>query len=640
MLRMSTVATVLRETFPMREGQPVPYIAFPVSDADIPSSADILSSYAEPPMLPFDVFAVAGRLIELSGAYHHIAPPSHKRSARLLHLSADEISTARAVARCWRRLDGFRFMRPSEAATFRGWRKTADGTPLTPLFTWWHELFDRHGGDHVVDGGQFDHKPPGWWRSALMLFIAADEAAAGVGFHPAVAAVGGGQDEEAPWFERFVNLIFLVAGKTLHFEADGTAATSAISTYSAAEKSVVCVLPKARTPSVGCTMRSLSHNLALMPPQGIATGRWMPYVFTSAPPDERHLNLLLVPFPYSIAASAFKPHNDEIACGQRGGFFGVDQQWLKHVSVETMTEFVVALAHEAQREVDSIHAIIFPELALNEAFYEALVVHLPAKLRGLEFMVAGVSNVGHRNGNFVNMTVFQAQASPATTTLGFTSKREKHHRWRLDRDQIISYGLQGVLSPSLYWWEDIDLLSRRVDFAVIRKGSVISALICEDLARVDPCQELIRSVGPSIIFALLMDAPQIKARWPARHATILAEDPGSAVLTMTSKAMMNRQDRLGIYPSKGDADRVIGLWRDDSNPTPEEIICGRDQHGVLLTLSGSHVAEESLDGRTDNRVVAWRFAGQRQLGLDRRVNNFLDVIGPEARSIPGAAPGA
>ena len=616
---MTAVATLLHETFPSRDGEAAPYLAFPEAAGD---------AYAAPPMIPFDVFAIAGRLLELSGAYHHIAPPNRERAKRLLGISAEEIAEARAVAVAWRRMDGFTFMNPAHAADYATWRQTPDGRALDPLFAWWNELFARHGAAHVVDGGRSDHPPPGWWRPALRLFIAADEAAEGIGFNPAVPPKGAASN--APWFERFVNLIFLFVGSTMSFEADGTAETSAISTLSAAEKSVVCVLPKARTPAIGCTMRSLSHNLALMPPQGIATGRWMPYVFTDAPPDERHLNLLLIPFPYTIAASAFRPRNDDIACGQRGGFFGLDQKWLERLTPATLVEFVVALAQEAVREVDRIHAVVFPELALDESFYQALVEQLPAALKGLEFLVAGVSNLGERIGNFVNVTVFQAQGGEASATgLGFTSTREKHHRWRLDRDQIIGYGLQGTLSPSLFWWEDIDLLSRRVDFAVIRSGSVISALICEDLARVDPCQELIRSVGPSIIFALLMDAPQIKERWPARHATILAEDPGSAVLTMTSKAMMNRQDRLGIYPSKSDKDRVIALWRDDSKPTPEEILCGKGQHGVLLTLSGGHVLEESLDGRQTSAAISWRFAGQRQLGLAGREQHFSDVLGDE-----------
>ena len=622
---MSTVAGVLRETFPVRSGESVPYLAFPEGGRD---EADL---YATPPMLPFDLFAVAARLMQLSGAYHHIAPPTRKRITRLLTVTPSELEEARAVGKAWRAMDGFKFLDRTQADAYHRWRRTDHGKPLSPIFEWWDAVFADHGGSHVVDGGRVDRAAPGWWRPALLLFVAADEAAAGVGFHPAVAIAG--QKTEAPWFERFVYLIFLFVGRSMRFEADGTAATSAISTFSCAEKSIACVLPKARTPSVGCTLRSLSHNLALMPPQGVATGRWMPYVFTEAPPDERHLNLLLVPFPYVIAASAFRPRDDEVACGQRGGFFGLEQQWLKHLSHETMIDFVVALAEEARREVDNIHAIVFPELALDEAFYEALVASLPRKIPGLEFMVAGVSNLGERVGNFVNVTVFQSQGEKGTNALGFTSAREKHHRWRLDRDQIIDYGLQGTLSPSLYWWEDIDLLSRRVDFAVIRSGSVVSALICEDLARVDPCQELIRSVGPSIIFALLMDAPQIKQRWPARHATILAEDPGSAVLTMTSKAMMNRQDRLGIYRSRCDKDRVIALWRDDSKATPEEIFCGKDQYAVLLTLSGSHVVDESLDGRQDPNVVAWRFAGQRQLGLGDLTPKFAEIVAPDRRTL-------
>ena len=612
---MSTVAGVLRETLPIRDGQPVPYLAFP--------EAGRRDAYAAPPMLPFDLFAVAARLMLLSGAYHHIAPPTRKRSARLLSITPDDIEAARGAAKAWRAMDGFRFLDPREAGAYNEWRAAADGTPLAPLFQWWDETFGTHGAAALVDGGDVT---PAWWRPALLLFVTADEAAAGVGFHPAVAIAG--QKTEAPWFERFVYLIFLFIGSSMRFKPDGTAETSAISTFSCAEKSMGCVLPKARTPSVGCTLRSLSHNLALMPPQGIATGRWMPYVFTEAPPDERHLNLLLVPFPYAIAASAFQPRNDEVACGQRGGFFGLEQQWLKKLSHKQMIDFVLALATEARREVDTIHAIVFPELALDESFYEALVEALPATLTGLEFMIAGLSDRNGRVGNFVNVTVFQSQGSEGNA-LGLTSAREKHHRWRLDRDQIISYGLQGTLSPSLFWWEDIDLLSRRVDFAVIRQSSVVSALICEDLARVDPCQQLIRAVGPSIIFALLMDAPQIKQRWPARHATILAEDPGSAVLTMTSKAMMNRQDRLGIFRSYRDEDRVIALWRDDSKATPDEIVCGKDQYGVLLTLSGSHVIDESLDGRQDPGVVAWRFAGQRQLGLGKLADTFSAIVTPD-----------
>jgi hypothetical protein len=38
--------------------------------------------------------------------------------------------------------------------------------------------------------------------------------------------------------------------------------------------------------------------------------------------------------------------------------------------------------------------------------------------------------------------------------LHFTNSRRKHHRWRLDRAQVESYGLGSVLNPKVRnWWE-------------------------------------------------------------------------------------------------------------------------------------------------------------------------------------------
>jgi hypothetical protein len=65
-------------------------------------------------------------------------------------------------------------------------------------------------------------------------------------------------------------------------------------------------------------------------------------------------------------------------------------------------------------------------------------------------------------------------------------------------------------------------------------------LICEDLARQDPAAELVRAVGPNLLVALLMDGPQLANRWPARYAAVLAEDPGTSILTLTSLGMVER----------------------------------------------------------------------------------------------------
>jgi hypothetical protein len=37
----------------------------------------------------------------------------------------------------------------------------------------------------------------------------------------------------------------------------------------------LCVQPKTNTPQVGCTLRSLSHNLALLPPRGVVATSWL-----------------------------------------------------------------------------------------------------------------------------------------------------------------------------------------------------------------------------------------------------------------------------------------------------------------------------------------------------------------------------
>jgi hypothetical protein len=48
-----------------------------------------------------------------------------------------------------------------------------------------------------------------------------------------------------------------------------------------------------------------------------------------------------------------------------------------------------------------------------------------------------------------------------------------------------------------------------------------------------PGADVMNAIGPNLVIALLMDGPQREHRWPGRYATVLADDPGSAVLTVT-----------------------------------------------------------------------------------------------------------
>jgi len=135
--------------------------------------------------------------------------------------------------------------------------------------------------------------------------------------------------------------------------------------------------------------------------------------------------------------------------------------------------------------------------------------------------------------------------------------QSKHHRWFLDRSQIYQYGIGGTLSPTRKWWEYTRVGERSLEFINLDPWLTLATLICEDLAQPEPVTEMIRSVGPNLVIALLQDGPQLTSRWPARYATVLADDPGSSVLTLTGLGMA-----LLSRPPAKPVSRVVALWKE------------------------------------------------------------------------------
>src|SRR5262245_18099368 len=88
-------------------------------------------------------------------------------------------------------------------------------------------------------------------------------------------------------------------------------------------------------------------------------------------------------------------------------------------------------------------------------------------------------------------------------------------------------------------------------------GVTIAPLVCDDLARLEPVPEVLRSIGPSLVVTLLLDGPQLASRWTARYASVLVDDPGSAVCTLTAYGTVERSHPDGFPPS-----RVVALWKD------------------------------------------------------------------------------
>jgi hypothetical protein len=174
--------------------------------------------------------------------------------------------------------------------------------------------------------------------------------------------------------------------------------------------------------------------------------------------------------------------------------------------------------------------------------------------------------------------------------------QKKHHRWKLDKSQILQYGLASSLYPSANWWEHIAVGERSLGFATLRPWFCLSMLICEDLARPDPVGDIIRAVGPNLIIALLSDGPQLGGRWPGRYAAALADDPGCSVLSVTSEGMSNLSRPINGADNQS---RVVALWKDARTGT-KELKLPHGASALMLNLSVEYVEEWTADGRGDN----------------------------------------
>jgi hypothetical protein len=135
----------------------------------------------------------------------------------------------------------------------------------------------------------------------------------------------------------------------------------------------------------------------------------------------------------------------------------------------------------------------------------------------------------------------------------------------------------------------MDVPRKEIQFVEVAE-LVIASLACEDLAHNDDIAQLIRSVGPTAVIVGLLDGPQLTSRWASRYASVLADDPGSAVLTLSSFGMVERS-----RPGDREASRVIALWKDPRGV--REIPLEPGAHAVLLTVAMARATRYSADRR-------------------------------------------
>jgi len=566
-----------------------------------------------PPAWPPDLFALVAFVLQQSGAYSFVVSQDWRGL---------DFDVVHAAARRWREdIVGDRAaadQRSSGAPTL--WRPPGGVTPPADLLPFWNAVRAKL---HVRPTRIRDDAE--LCRALLHLLAIADEASVGAGI----------TDEGGKGTKRdFVPMPSPAALSDADvrpieevFASDGVESVSrlewpesGVTLCSRLVNPGFRVLPKMHTPQTGLTLRSMSHNLAFFVPREIVpTWQWADLGVDSS------ISLLIVPWPTTVYPKSFSPVHH--AHRRRVREFAYDPEpWSP--AREARLHGIMAAAREIVG--DALHGVVFPELALTEKGWDAVVDEVTKPGAGPRLAVAGVG--GARSGRRTN-TARVCLASPASVVSRITCAldalpadlpaeqrakletlrkalpadpldtpvtwtQHKHHRWCLDRAQIIQYHLGGALDIERRWWEAIDLPTREVGFLSIAPWLTLSVLICEDLARQDPVSSLLRTIGPNLVIALLMDGPQLPSRWPARYATVLADDPGSSVLTVSSLGMVGRSRPHGVSES-----RVIAMWKDRTSGSVT-IDLPADAEAVVITLSRERVRELTADGRRDYRRTA------------------------------------
>ncbi|QDU45208.1 hypothetical protein Mal52_36990 [Symmachiella dynata] len=399
---------------------------------------------------------------------------------------------------------------------------------------------------------------------------------------------------------------------------------------------LVCVQPKALTPTVGQTIRSFSHSLALLPPKGVVNTFWFNTFTGYSPESKGGLNLLLVPYPYEISATSFQPCRPQSTRPDEKLKYTTDLTWLYDLAdtedgqVHHLTSGLRDLLRIANAELGHIDGIIFPELALSHAVAERVSHRLMVsgceddgqrekEIEPISLFVSGVKSrrfvKDDEKGRNINAVYTRvnlhwhngeqpSDTNPNMKYVSFRRLQVKHHRWRLDKSQIMRYNIASQLQINdntnedlgrwlrgEVWWEDTDVSERECLFWILKNRYAISTLICEDLARIDPVQQVLRAIGPNLVISLLLDGAQASHRWGSRYATSLCDDPGSSVLILTSLGMVRREQ---IYNAP--ENRTIGIWKDCFGNS-EPLTLPQNAAALAISLSEAMVREESASGR-------------------------------------------
>jgi hypothetical protein len=398
----------------------------------------------------------------------------------------------------------------------------------------------------------------------------------------------------------------------LHFAANSLLAHTG--SLSRIPKHILRVLPKIRTASVGLTLRGASHYLTVHMSE--ANIKWRTLPLTNI--DEDTINIMIVPFPYEFeptwfSASRYTTHRNSKEHTRYFSYSGPDY--------ELQADYIIQLLEKAEENVNRVHVIVLPESAITrENLQNILTALADRKDRDkLPLVLAGVRSEHLINGKGKsNLGANQAVLAAFFAGKWYLTIQNKHHRWKIEESQIRQYNLGGVLASSKEWWEAIDIPRRELSIFASNQWFTLCSLICEDLARQEPIADIIRGIGPTLLIALLLDGPQLEGRWPGRYVSVLADDPGSSVLSVTSLGFTQRSK-----PANGRANSTtIAIWKDRFSGT-KTIDLPEDGAAVVITATAHWVEEVTLAGRSDQdsgAVLVWQ--GSHVIKAPRLVHSY------------------
>jgi hypothetical protein len=357
---------------------------------------------------------------------------------------------------------------------------------------------------------------------------------------------------------------------------------------------LVRVLPKVRTSPNGTALGSFSRYACVHRPG--AQVRWskIPARHRGTDPQAEYANVLLLPWPLRVRESDFRPVEGSVRRLTNEPFGYFEFAPAEKLDLDLLDRTILS----ARDEAGGVDVVVFPESAVEESELDDLEAVLD--YHGVTMLMTGVRQPapqpGRMPGNWMHIGVSpilekRAAVTDSARERWFHVRQNKHHRWSLDESQIFQYHLGGALHPHILWWEAMDVARRTVQFIELGEELTLVCLVCEDLAQHDDVADVVRSVGPTLIFTPLLDGPQLTSRWAARYASVLADDPGSAVATLSAYGMVQRCRPPGQPPSP-----VVGLWKDPVRGI-REVPLEAGAHGILLTICGDRALRRTADSR-------------------------------------------